>query len=40
MPDTSGRYDVSLSVFFPCYNEQENVERVTRAAIEALYRLV
>jgi glycosyltransferase involved in cell wall biosynthesis len=28
------RYDVSLSVFFPCYNEEANVERVTRAAVE------
>jgi glycosyltransferase involved in cell wall biosynthesis len=25
----------SLSIFFPCYNEQDNVERVARAAIEA-----
>lgn len=25
----------SLSIFFPCYNEAENVERVTRAALEA-----
>ncbi|MFB3890948.1 MAG: glycosyltransferase family 2 protein [Phycisphaerae bacterium] len=33
-------FDVSLSVFFPCYNEQDNVERVTRAAVEALDRLV
>ncbi|HAU37721.1 MAG TPA: glycosyltransferase family 2 protein [Phycisphaerales bacterium] len=34
------RFDVALSVFFPCYNEQENVERVTRRAMEALNRLV
>jgi len=27
--------DLSLSVFFPCYNEQANVERTTRAALEA-----
>ena len=25
----------SLSIFFPCYNEAENVERVTHAALEA-----
>jgi glycosyltransferase involved in cell wall biosynthesis len=25
----------SLSIFFPCYNEEANVERVTRAAIDA-----
>ncbi len=24
----------SLSIFFPCYNEEGNVERVTRAAVE------
>lgn len=27
--------DISLSVFFPCYNEEANVERVTRAALDA-----
>ncbi len=26
---------ISLTVFFPCYNEEANVERVTRAAMEA-----
>lgn len=26
----------SLSVFFPCYNEEGNVENVTRAALEAV----
>jgi glycosyltransferase involved in cell wall biosynthesis len=25
--------DLSLSVFFPCHNEQDNVERTTRAAL-------
>lgn len=39
MPDTP-RYDVSLSVFFPCYNEEANVERVTGACVEALTRYV
>jgi glycosyltransferase involved in cell wall biosynthesis len=29
----------SLSVFFPCYNEQENVERVAKAALELLESL-
>ncbi|HAL45066.1 MAG TPA: glycosyltransferase family 2 protein, partial [Phycisphaerales bacterium] len=29
----------SLSVFFPCYNEQENVERVARSALELLESL-
>jgi len=26
----------SLSVFFPCYNEQDNIERVVKTAIDAL----
>lgn len=30
---------LSLSVFFPCYDEEENVERTTRAALNALRRL-
>jgi len=30
----------SLSVFFPCYNEEANVERTTRAALSACQRLV
>lgn len=30
---------LSLSVFFPCYNEEANVERTTRAALEACRRL-
>jgi glycosyltransferase involved in cell wall biosynthesis len=34
------RFDVSLSVFFPCYNEQENVERVVRQAVGVLDELV
>jgi len=28
----------SLSIFFPCYNEEGNVERVTRTAVEAAGR--
>ena len=37
---TSSRKGLSLSVFFPCYNEQENVERTTLSAIRACERLV
>jgi len=33
-------FDVSLSVFFPCYNEAKNVESVVGRAVEALQRLV
>ena len=29
------RKPLSLSLFFPCYNEEANVERVTRAAVAA-----
>lgn len=29
---------LSLSIFFPCYNEEANVERVTLAALEAARR--
>ena len=29
----------SVSVFFPCYNEEENVERTTLAAVRACERL-
>jgi glycosyltransferase involved in cell wall biosynthesis len=32
-------HDVSLSVFFPCYNEEENVERTTLAALDACRRI-
>lgn len=31
---------ISLTVFFPCYNEEANVERTTLAAIKACERLV
>jgi len=30
---------LSLTVFFPCYNEEENVERTTQAALNACRRL-
>ena len=32
------RKPLSLSVFFPCYNEEENVERTTEAALRACNR--
>jgi len=32
--------DVSISVFFPCYNEQDNVEDVVGQAVEVLEGLV
>jgi glycosyltransferase involved in cell wall biosynthesis len=38
MPDDP--YNLSLSVFFPCYNEAGNIERVVGRAREALPRLV
>ena len=34
--NTSSRGPVSISVFFPCYNEQDNVARVVRRAREVL----
>jgi len=39
-PDRSAPEDISLSVFFPCYNEAANIERVVNRAIEVLERLV
>ena len=33
------RKGTSLSVFFPCYNEQENIGRVVERAVEVLDRL-
>ena len=35
----SGRAPVSISVFFPCYNEQANIERVVKRAVEVLKNL-
>ncbi|MFQ5412966.1 MAG: glycosyltransferase family 2 protein [Phycisphaerae bacterium] len=37
---THGLRPVSLTVFFPCYNEEANVERTTRAALAACGRLL
>lgn len=34
-PDRPPLKPLSLSIFFPCYNEEENVERVTLAALAA-----
>ncbi len=30
---------ISLTVFFPCYNEEDNVERTTRAALAAVEKI-
>lgn len=35
----SGKFPHSMTVFFPCYNEEANVERTTRAALAACERL-
>jgi glycosyltransferase involved in cell wall biosynthesis len=37
---TNSRKPTSLTVFFPCYNEEANVARTTMAAIAACERLV
>ncbi len=37
---SEGGFDVSLSVFFPCYNEAGNVERVVRRTVELLDEFV
>jgi glycosyltransferase involved in cell wall biosynthesis len=39
-PRPQPKFDLSLSVFFPCYNEEGNVERVARRAAEVLGPLV
>jgi len=36
---SSRQTDVSISVFFPCYNEQDNVERTVRNALTVLENL-
>jgi glycosyltransferase involved in cell wall biosynthesis len=33
-------YPISLSVFFPCYNEEKNVEQLVNEALQALNGLV
>ena len=36
MNQTAKKYDVALSVFFPCYNEEGNVEALTRKTVAVL----
>ncbi len=36
MVDRPARTPLSISVFFPCYNEEANVERTTESALQAL----
>lgn len=38
--ETAKPHQISLSVMFPCYNEEDNVERTTMAALMACERLV
>ena len=33
-------YPISLSVFLPCYNEEDNVEQLVNEALQALNGLV
>jgi glycosyltransferase involved in cell wall biosynthesis len=37
--DSRGQVTVSISVFFPCYNEQDNVARVAERALAVLKKL-
>jgi glycosyltransferase involved in cell wall biosynthesis len=37
--DRPPRHPLSITVFFPCYNEEENVERTTLAALSAVRRI-
>ncbi len=39
MVDRPTRTPLSISVFFPCYNEEANVERTTLAALRTLRRI-
>ena len=39
MENAKNNKPASLSVFFPCYNEQDNVERTTNQAVEVLEKL-
>jgi glycosyltransferase involved in cell wall biosynthesis len=38
-PDSNHKAAVSISVFFPCYNEQDNVKRTTEQAIAVLKKI-
>lgn len=37
--NASSKFSTGMTVFFPCYNEEANVERVTRSAVQACERL-
>lgn len=37
--ETTSKFQPGVSVFYPCYNEEANVERTTRAALKACQRL-
>lgn len=37
--NTATRHPIGMTVFYPCYNEEANVERVTLAALRACERL-
>jgi len=37
--DSEGETAVSISVFFPCYNEQDNIERTVKSALDVLGNL-
>lgn len=39
MRDKPATSPLSISAFFPCYNEEENVERTTMAAVRTLERI-
>lgn len=39
MPDITARSPLSITVFFPCYNEEANVERTTQAALRTCRRI-
>lgn len=39
LQDKPPRSPLSISVFFPCYNEEANVERTTRAALKTCRRI-
>ncbi len=38
--NSASKFDIALSVFFPCYNEEDNVEPLVRKAAEVLSRTV
>src|SRR5262245_37276307 len=38
--DAKAKFQPGVSVFYPCYNEEANIERTTRAALKACQRLL